>query len=139
MFGRRRARREFLDAQQAGNAMLRTLDALPAPGTPGTPAPEVPDFLPADLRAPNRQDMAGLMMPYNQPLVLNGEIRSCPTCGAYRDWIIFAMRDDSVWLRCRAGHETPENGLDAAWVNRNSGPVDKVHSTLDEGLRHLGH
>lgn len=139
MFGRRRARQEFRDAQEAGTAMLRALDDLPAPVAPGPLASEAPDFLPPDLRAPVRQDMAGLMMPYNQPLVVNGEVRSCPACGAYRDWIVFAMRDDSVWLRCRAGHETPEHGLDAAWVNRNSGPVDKVHSSLDEGLRHLGH
>ena len=75
---------------------------------------------------------------YAQPLVIHGEVRTCPGCGAYRDWIVFCLRDDSVWLRCRAGHETKELGLDAAWYNRNSGPVDRFHPTLEEGLRHLG-
>ncbi|MCC9707876.1 hypothetical protein E4N62_23010 [Streptomyces sp. MNU76] len=71
------------------------------------------------------------------PFELGG--RTCPGCGAYRDWIVFCLRDDSVWLRCRAGHETKEPGLDAVWFNRNSGPVDRFHPTLEEGLRHLGH
>ncbi|WP_372488024.1 hypothetical protein [Streptomyces guryensis] len=98
-----------------------------------------PDFLPPDLRVPSRQEVAGLMMPCKQPLVIDGEVRTCPGCGAYRDWIVFCMRDDSIWLRCRAGHETNEPRLDAAWYNRHSGPVDRFHPTLEEGLRHLGH
>jgi hypothetical protein len=99
----------------------------------------VPDFLPPDLRVPSRQEVAGVMMRWQQPLVIGGEVRTCPGCGMYRDWIIFCMRDDSIWLRCRAGHETKEPGLDAAWFNRHSGPVDRFHPTLEEGLRHLGH
>ncbi|KUN95265.1 hypothetical protein AQJ67_35200 [Streptomyces caeruleatus] len=98
-----------------------------------------PDFLPPDLRVPSRQEVAGLMMRWLQPLVIGGEVRTCPGCGAYRDWIVFCMRDDSIWLRCRAGHDTKEPGLDAAWYNRNSGPVDRFHPTPEEGLRHLGH
>lgn len=98
-----------------------------------------PDFLPPDLRVPSRQEVAGLMMPWKQPLVMDGEVRTCSGCGAYRDWIVFCLRDDSIWLHCRAGHETNEPRLDAAWYNRNSGPVDRFHPTLEEGLRHLGH
>ena len=97
------------------------------------------DFLPPELRVPSRQEVAGLMMRWLPPLIIEDEVRTCPGCGAYRDWIVFCMRDDSVWLRCRAGHETKEPGLDAAWYNRNSGPVDRFHPTLEEGLRHLGH
>lgn len=145
MFGRARADREFREIQRAAHAMLQMIADQPLPDRTGSapaPAPDassVPDFLPPDLRVPSRSDVAGLMMPYNRPLVVDGEVRSCPQCGAYRDWIIFSMRDDSIWLRCRAGHETKELGLDPAWFNRNSGPVDRFHPTLEEGLRHLGH
>ncbi|MET9296596.1 hypothetical protein [Streptomyces sp. NPDC003077] len=146
MFRRARAHREFRDAQRAGYALLRMhptqpLPDMAGPNTPAPAAPEAaaPDFLPPDLRVPSRQEVSGLMMRWEQPLIIDGEVRSCPECGAYRDWIIFSMRDDSVWLRCRAGHETQEPRLDAAWYNRNSGPVDGFHATLEEGLRHLGH
>ncbi|MET9849729.1 hypothetical protein [Streptomyces ossamyceticus] len=98
-----------------------------------------PDFLPPELRVPTRQEVAGVMMRRQHPLVIDGEVRTCPECGMYRDWIVCCMRDDSVWLRCRAGHETKEPGLDAAWFNRHSGPVDRFHPTLEEGLRYLGH
>lgn len=103
------------------------------------PAATMPDFLPPDLRVPSRDQIAGLMTRWEQPLVIDGEVRACPQCGVYRDWIVFCMRDDSVWLRCRAGHETKELGLDAAWYSRNSGPADRYHPTLEEGLRYLGH
>ncbi|MHC0429489.1 hypothetical protein ACX6XY_04760 [Streptomyces sp. O3] len=152
MFFRRRARaeREFRRLQQEGLARMQMLAQQPSPlditqgevATPaaGADAEEVAsDFLPSDLRASSRQDVAGFMMPWVQPLVVNGEVRMCPQCGAYRDWIILCARDDSVWLRCRAGHETRELGLDAAWYNRNSGPVDRSHPTLEDGLRYLGH
>lgn len=46
------------------------------------------------------------MMRWQQPLVIDGEVRRCPECGANRDWTFLCLRDDSVWLRCRAGHET---------------------------------
>ena len=32
-----------------------------------------------------------------------------------------------------------EPRLDAAWYNRNSGPADHFHPTLEDGLRRLGH
>lgn len=99
----------------------------------------VGDFLPPDLRVPSRHEVTGLMMRWKQPLVVGGEVRTCPGCGSYRDWIVLCLCGDSVWLRCRAGHETKELGLDAAWYNRNSGPVDRFHPTLEEGLRYLGH
>ena len=78
-------------------------------------------------------------MRWDQPLIVDGEVRECPGCGAYRNWIVFSMRDGSVWLRCRAGHETQELRLDSAWYNRHSGPVGRFHPTLEDGLRHLGH
>ena len=146
MFGRARAHREFREAQRAGHTLLNAVQSHPdvqppAPTRAETPTVETsaPDFLPPDLRVPSRQDVEGLMMRWQQPLVIDGQVRTCPECGAYRDWIIFSMRDDSVWLRCRAGHATKEPGLDPAWYNRNSGPVDRFHPTLEEGLRHLGH
>ncbi|MEV5979601.1 hypothetical protein [Streptomyces sp. NPDC052114] len=147
---RRRADREFRDAQLAGQAMLQMHASWQAPdfASPAAePAPpahdggiqEVPDFPPSDLRVPSRHEVEGLMMRWEQPLVIDGEVRECPQCGAYRDWIVFSMRDDTIWLRCRAGHNTAEPRLDPAWYNRNSGPVDHFHPTLDDGLRHLGH
>lgn len=148
MFRRNRADREFREAQRAGQAVLAMHAEWPLPepsGPVAAPAPAaptdstvVPDFLPPDFRAPSRQDVSGFMMRWDLPLVIDGEVHACH-CGAYRNWIVFNMRDDSVWLRCEAGHEAKETRLDTAWYNRNSGPVDHFHPTLDEGLRHLGH
>jgi hypothetical protein len=146
-FRRAREHRAFREAQRSGYELLLQLRAtqpwpdFPEPSAPAPAAEEAaaPGFLPPDLRLPSRQEVAGLMMRWQQPLVVDGEVRTCPGCGAYRDWIVFCMRDDSVWLRCRAGHETKESGLDAAWYNRHAGPVDRFHLTLEEGLRHLGH
>ncbi|MER5822144.1 hypothetical protein ABT086_07640 [Streptomyces mirabilis] len=144
---RRTRDREFREAQHAGQAMLAMHAELPLPDAPGpaaakaparTEATEVPDFLPPEFRAPSRQDVSGFMMRWDLPLVIDGEVHACH-CGAYRNWIVFNMRDDSVWLRCPAGHETKQTRLDTAWYNRNSGPVDHFHPTLDDGLRHLGH
>ncbi|MGW3848691.1 hypothetical protein [Streptomyces fagopyri] len=144
---RRRAQadRGFRDAQRAGQALLQMHAELPTPGSVAatardtTEAAVVPDFLPPDFRVPSRQDVAGFMMRWDQPLIIDGEVRECPECGAYRNWVVFCMRDDSVWLRCRAAHETRELVLDAAWYNRHSGPADRWHPTLEDGLRHLGH
>ncbi|AYN31710.1 hypothetical protein DUI70_1206 [Streptomyces albus] len=111
--------------------------SAPAPAAP-TDATVVPDFLPPEFRAPCRQDVSGFMMRWDLPIIIDGEVHACH-CGAYRNWIVFNMRDDSVWLRCKGGHETQETRLDTAWYNRNSGPVDHFHPTLEDGLRHLGH
>ncbi|MFC8202217.1 hypothetical protein ACFUTV_43595 [Streptomyces sp. NPDC057298] len=142
MFRRNRADREFREAQRAGQAVLAMHTELPLPDAPGlVPAPAatvVTDFLPLDFRAPSRQDVSGFMMRWDLPLVIDGEVHACH-CGAYRNWIVFNMRDDSVWLRCEAGHEAEETRLDTAWYNRNSGPVDHFHPTLADGLCHLGH
>ncbi|WP_210593655.1 hypothetical protein [Streptomyces sp. GESEQ-35] len=145
MFRRNRADREFRDAQRAGQALLAMHaewpeTPVPAAGpTPAAPtdATVLPDFLPPEFRAPTRQDVSGFMMRWDLPLVIDGEVHSCH-CGAYRNWTVFNMRDGSVWLRCPAGHETNEPRLDTAWYNRNSGPVDRFHPTLEDGLRHLG-
>ncbi|MFB7269603.1 hypothetical protein [Streptomyces sp. NPDC056244] len=150
MFRRRaRADREFREAQKELLALLWMLareplpfDAVQAEASASAGAGSdavVPDFPPAGLRAPSRQDVEGMMMRWTRPLVLDGEVHACPTCGLYRDWIVFCMRDDSVWLRCRAGHQVQEPRLNAAWYNRNSGPVDHWHPTFEDGLRHLGH
>lgn len=140
MFRRTRTDRDFCEAQRAGQALLAMHTEGPLPDAPGPAGPEttVPDFLPPDFRAPVRQDVSGFMMRWDRPLVIDGDVHQCH-CGAYRNWIVFNMRDDSVWLRCQAGHETAEPRLDTAWYNRNSGPVDRFHPTLEEGLRHLGH
>ncbi|MFF7643000.1 hypothetical protein [Streptomyces canus] len=142
MFRRNRADREFRETQRAGQAVLAMHTEWPQPDTPRPAAPAgatvVPDFLPPDFRAPCRQNVSGFMMRWDLPLVIDGEVHVCH-CSAYRNWIIFNMRDDSVWLRCEAGHEAEETRLDTAWYNRNSGPVDHFHPTLEDGLRHLGH
>ncbi|MDX2822150.1 hypothetical protein PV416_13840 [Streptomyces ipomoeae] len=146
-FRRAREDRAFREAQRAGYELLLRLQATqpwtdcpePTPQDPVAEEAAVPDFLPPELRLPSRQEVAGVMMRWLQPLVVDGEVRTCPGCGVYRDWIVFCMRDDSMWLRCRAGHETKEPSLDAVWFNRHSGPVDRFHPTLEEGLRDLGH
>ncbi|MBC2878100.1 MULTISPECIES: hypothetical protein [Streptomyces] len=147
MFGRKRAIQELRDIQQETAQWLQAhtqspFSEAPAPtttsGPVGAPAAEVDDFLPPDLRVPSREEIAGMMMPFDKPLVIDGEVRSCPQCGAYRDWVLLSVRDE-VWLRCRAGHETLEPRLDAAWYNRHSGPMDRWHPTLEDGLKHLGH
>ncbi|WUT18453.1 hypothetical protein OG506_10865 [Streptomyces sp. NBC_00696] len=146
-FRRAREDRAFREAQRASYELQLQATPpwrdFPEPAAP-VPAPTVEesavsDLLPPELRVPSRQEVAGLMMRWEQPLVIGGEVRTCAECGVYRDWIVFCMRDNSIWLRCRAGHEAKEPGLDAAWYNRNSGPVDRFHATLEEGLRHLGH
>ncbi|MFR9725065.1 hypothetical protein ACL02R_17125 [Streptomyces sp. MS19] len=107
-----------------------------AADTPAT-NPVAPDYPPADLRTPSLDpEITGLVMRWDTPLVINSDIRACPQCGSYRNWVVISMRD-GVWLRCPAGHETPEPALDAAWFNQNSGPADRYHATLDDALRHL--
>lgn len=101
-------------------------------------APVVDDFLPPDLRVPSHDQLDGRMMPWKQPLVLDGEMVTCAVCGAYRDWLILSTRDQ-IWLRCRAGHQQHETCLDTAWYNRHAGPADATHATFEDCLRHLGH
>ncbi|MCM2579714.1 hypothetical protein [Streptomyces meridianus] len=102
------------------------------------PAPVMDDFLPPGLRVPSHDQLDGRMMPWTQPLVLNGEMVACAACGAYRDWLILSTRDQ-IWLRCRADHQQRETRLDTAWYNRNAGPADATHATFEDCLRHLGH
>ncbi|NIY65544.1 hypothetical protein [Streptomyces malaysiensis] len=102
------------------------------------PAAVVDDFLPPELRVPSHDQLDGKMMPWTQPLVLDGEVAVCAECGSYRDWLILSTRDQ-IWLRCRAGHQQQETRLDTAWFNRNSGPADATHATFEDCLRHLGH
>jgi hypothetical protein len=138
---RRDARRAIQQAQQLVNDQLDVPDFPTAhlqPTTPGPPADVVDDFLPPDLRQPGRDEIAGMMMPYNQPLIVDGEVRTCPDCGSYRSWVILSVRDE-VWLHCPAAHYSHEPALDTAWFNRNSGPVTNSHNSFEDGLRSLGH
>lgn len=102
------------------------------------PSTVVDDFLPPELRVPSHDQLDGRMMPWQQPLVLDGEMVACSECGAYRDWLILSTRDQT-WLRCRVGHQQQETRLDTAWFNRNFGPADATHATFEDCLRHLGH
>ncbi len=151
LFRRTRAIREIREIQRAGRELMRMHPELPLPASPDAAttlaaagpadapaAAVVDDFLPPDLRMPTRDEIAGMMMRYDKPLVIDGEVRQCPECGAYRDWVLLSIGDE-VWLRCRAGHETLEPRLDTAWYNRTSGPMDHWHPTLEEGLKYLGH
>ncbi|MFF6772741.1 hypothetical protein ACFY8W_04165 [Streptomyces sp. NPDC012637] len=109
-----------------------------AAAQPSEPVLVVDDFLPPDLRVPSHDQLDGRMMPWTQPIVLDGELVACAGCGAYRDWLIMSTRDQ-IWLRCRHGHQQPETRLDTAWYNRHAGPADATHATFEDCLRHLGH
>ena len=100
----------------------------PAEPEPTEPAAVVDDFLPPELRVPSHDQVDGKMMPWKQPLVLDGEMVACAECGAYRDWLILSTRDQ-IWLRCRVGHQQQETRLDTAWYNRQlrSGGRDARH------------
>ncbi|MEU6230553.1 hypothetical protein [Streptomyces sp. NPDC047042] len=98
----------------------------------------VDDFLPPDLRVPSHDQLAGRMMTWPQPLVVDGEMAECGACGAYRDWLVLSTCDE-IWLRCRAGHQQHETRLDTAWYNRHARPADATHDTFEDCLRHLGH
>ncbi|MFK0099022.1 hypothetical protein [Streptomyces sp. NPDC091040] len=102
------------------------------------PTAMVDDFLPPELRVPSHDQLDGRMMPWKQPLVLDGELAACAECGAYRDWLILSTRDE-IWLRCRVGHQQREARIDTAWFNRHAGPADATHATFEDCLRHLGH
>ncbi|MFE0192611.1 hypothetical protein [Streptomyces sp. NPDC058989] len=105
---------------------------------PAEPAPVVDDFLPPELRVPSHDQLDGRVMPWTQPIVLDGEVVTCAECDAYRDWLILSTRDQ-IWLRCRQGHQQRETRLDTAWYNRHAGPADATHATFEDCLRHLGH
>ncbi|MFE9287846.1 hypothetical protein [Streptomyces olivaceus] len=130
--------------RQLAELVARHHQTPPWIGTP-TVAPQsdeptaaAPDFLPPELRVPSHDQVEGKMMPWKQPLVVDGEMAACAECGAYRDWLILSTRDQ-IWLRCRAGHQQRETRLDTAWYNRTSGPADATHATFEDCLRHLGH
>ena len=113
-------------------------ERVQAAAQPAEPTPVVDDFLPPELRVPSHDQLDGRMMPWTQPIVLDGELVACAGCGAYRDWLILSTRDQ-IWLRCRQGHQQQETRLDTAWYNRNASPADATHATFEDCLRHLGH
>ncbi|MEV5843698.1 hypothetical protein AB0M32_17235 [Streptomyces sp. NPDC051985] len=141
----RRIRRRAKELSEAQKQFAELQGQVP-PGF-GVPAPEpepadsaavVDDFLPPDLRVPSHDQVEGTIMPWKQPLVLDGDMAACAACGAYRDWLILSTHGE-IWLRCRAGHQQQETRIDTAWFNRHSGPADATHSTFEDCLRHLGH
>ncbi|ULR48417.1 hypothetical protein [Streptomyces deccanensis] len=146
MFHRiRRRAREREDQREFTELHARLQDQVPHGfGAPAIepehaePAAMVDDFLPPELRVPSHDQVEGKIMPWKQPLVLDGEMAVCAECGAYRDWLILSTCG-AIWLRCRAGHQRVETRLDTAWYNRNSGPADATYATFEDCLRHLGH
>ncbi|WAU04038.1 hypothetical protein STRNI_002261 [Streptomyces nigrescens] len=113
-------------------------ERIPAEPQSCEPASVVDDFLPPELRIPSHDQLDGRMMPWPQPIVLDGDMIACAECSAYRDWLILSTRDQ-IWLRCRQGHQQQETRLDTAWYNRHAGPADATHATFEDCLRHLGH
>lgn len=89
-FRRAREDRAFREAQRAGFALLLQLQATqPWPAAPESTAPTpaaeeavAPDYPSPGLLVPSRQEVAGVMMRWLQPLVIDGEVRTCPGCGA---------------------------------------------------------
>ncbi|MEV0577180.1 hypothetical protein [Streptomyces sp. NPDC050392] len=133
------AQRQFAEVfARIQNQVPEGFGVPPAELEPTEPTAMVDDFLPPELRVPSHDQLDGKMMPWKQPLVLDGEMVACAECEAYRDWLILSTRDQ-IWLRCRAGHQQQETRLDTAWYNRNSGPADTTHATFEDCLRHLGH
>ncbi|MFI5804429.1 hypothetical protein [Streptomyces sp. NPDC051561] len=94
--------------------------------------------LPADLRVPPAEELAGLMMRYWEPLTVDGSILVCSGCDVYRDWLVL-NRGDHVWVHCRSGHETYVPGLDGAWFEQHSGPIAQLFKDRDEGLKSFGY
>ncbi|MFD7013960.1 hypothetical protein [Streptomyces sp. NPDC059928] len=147
MFHRiRRRAAQPIEAERRFFELSARLQNQVPPGIGGTPTgPEcsepatvVDDFLPPELRVPSHDQLAGQMMQWKQPLVLDGEMVACVECGTYRDWLVIAMRGE-IWLRCRESHQQPETRLDVAWYNRHAAPMDAVHATFEDCVRHLGH
>ncbi|WP_327669491.1 MULTISPECIES: hypothetical protein [unclassified Streptomyces] len=141
---RRRAKGPSEAQRQFAEVYARMQNQVPAgfgvpPAEPEHTEPTVvvDDFLPPELRVPSHDQLDGRMMPWNQPLVLDGEMVACAECGAYRDWLILSTRDQ-IWVRCRAGHQQQETRIDTAWFNRHFGPADATHATFEDCLRHLG-
>ncbi|MFM9559363.1 hypothetical protein ACKI19_44760, partial [Streptomyces caniscabiei] len=90
MFHRiRRRAKEPSEAQRQFAELHARLQGQVPPGfgvpTPAEPAGVVDDFLPPELRVPSHDQVEGKMMPWKQPLVLDGEMAACAECGAYRD------------------------------------------------------
>jgi hypothetical protein len=77
------------------------------------------------------------MMWHQEPIQVGGVRRSCPTCAVDRDFLVLCS-GDWVWLRCRGGHEWPEPALDAAWYDRNSGPLQSSYPDQAAAFRAFG-
>ncbi|MFG2232299.1 hypothetical protein ACGFNX_20180 [Streptomyces sp. NPDC048723] len=142
MFHRRRSRQDDSVRQFQAEAMRIAssgqepdLDrAIPPAGAAGTDSMEIP----VDLRVPAPQEFAGTMMRYWAPLSVDGDVVACNECGAYRDWLVLNS-GDHVWVRCRSAHETLVPGLDGDWYAQNSGPIEGVFGSREEGLTSFGY
>ncbi|MER6465768.1 hypothetical protein ABT278_35610 [Streptomyces sp. NPDC001228] len=147
MFHRIRRRAKNPSETQGRFAEMHARMQGQVPPGSGVPAPEpeaaepaavVDDFLPPELRVPSHDQVDGRMMPWAQPLVLDGEMAACAECGAYRDWLILSTRGE-IWLRCRAGHQQQEPRIDTAWYNRHAGPATGTYATFEDCLHHHGY
>jgi hypothetical protein len=140
---RERRERERMLGEQMHRALLmheRYAGSISSPRSEPAPAQSPSgqeEFLPKELRAHTREELTGLVTRHDKPLVIDGEVRACPQCGSYRPWVVYITGED-VWLRCPGGHDTYEPRLDAAWFNRNSGPVRGLHASLEDSIKALG-
>ncbi|WP_367834702.1 hypothetical protein [Streptomyces rochei] len=102
-----------------------------SPGRGPDEPPHVPVHSPVSApfvaASQSHDQVEGKMMPWKQPLVLDGEVATCIECGAYRDWPFLSTRGE-IWLRCRADHQQLETRIDTAWYDRHSGPADSTHA-----------
>lgn len=142
MFRRRRARHD--EPRQLWENAMRVTAAAAEPSladgaAPAVAVPGEPEGveLPQDLRVPAAEKLDGTMMRYWAPLPVDGAVIACAACGAYRDWLVL-NRGDDVWVRCRDGHEQLVAGLDGAWFSRNSGPIEGVFASREDGLAAFG-
>ncbi|WP_243760988.1 hypothetical protein [Streptomyces sp. YIM 98790] len=136
MFRRVRARRARRAQQQPQPTTTAPAQQTPQAGQTPSAAPMGEDgFLPQELRPP--AEVAGRMMRWPQPLVIDGTVQRCPQCGVDRDWLLLNV-GDRIWRRCRSGHETYEPALSGRWFDQFSGPTEAVHTTRDAGLAALG-
>lgn len=133
------AQRQFAELHAQLQGQVPPGFGSPAPGPePAEPAAVVDDFLPPELRVPSHDQVEGRMMPWAQPLVLDGEMAVCASAARTGTGFILSTRGE-IWLRCRAGHQQLETRIDTAWYNRHSGPADGTFATFEDCLRHLGH
>ncbi|MGP3922498.1 hypothetical protein [Streptomyces sp. 8N616] len=84
------------------------------------------------------QALAGRMMPYASPVVIDGRVRLCAECGAERDWLVI-NQGQHVWMRCRCGHQWHEPVLSHIWYDQHQVEGEGiVFDSLEDGISSLG-